>query len=127
MAEESENKMTDNDNEDIDKQIEMATLLPDRWYVIFQNNKHDDNVTMSAYDTTSGPQEDGYYDSGTVIQNGIIELLENDFERIVEAGMARLSFKQLEEEIISEVNEELGISIDERGDNIIKVDFGAKQ
>ena len=122
--------MADNDNTDLDesleRQLELATLLPERWYIIF-SNKDDDTVTMNAYDTTTGPEDPEAYESGVVLQNGIIELLENDFERIVEAGMARLRFKEIQKDIVAEVNEEMGLSIETPGDNIIKVDFGAKQ
>lgn len=116
----------DDDDFEYERAMEAATLLPDRWYIIF-SNKDGDTVTMNAYDTTNEPTDPDYHDSGTVIQNGIIELLENDFERIIEAGMARLAFKELQEQIVEEVNEEMGLGVESKSDNIIKVNFGAKQ
>ena len=42
---------------------------------------------MSAYDTTTEEDEE-FYEAGTVVTNGIMELLESDFDRVMEAGLA---------------------------------------
>jgi len=113
----------------IDRDFEIASLLKDRWYIILQKNG-DEGFRMSAYDTTDLPDDDDYVDSGFVAQQGIIELLENDFERIIEAGLARISFNEMQETILNDLEDE-GVEprelVTERTENVLKVDFGTKQ
>ena len=70
--------------------------------------------------------DDDYLEAGIVAQQGIMELLETDLDRVMEAGLARLSFNDLMEEI----EEQAGISenrvLNTEG-NVLKVDFGVKQ
>ena len=112
----------------IERDFEIASLLKDRWYIILQKNG-DEGFRMSAYDTTDLPDDDDYVDSGFVAQQGIIELLENDFERIIEAGLARISFNEMQETLLNELEEE-GVEprelVTERIENVLKVDFGTK-
>ena len=120
-------KMTD------ERDFEIASLLPDRWYIIL-NKVDDDNFRMSAYDTTNSPESDDedLMDAGYVTQQGIIELLESDFERVLQAGLARISFSEMKQSVLDEIGENnIEIELDEKvtklHDNVIKVDFGSKQ
>ena len=112
-----------------DRDFEIASLLKDRWYIILQKND-EEGFRMSAYDTTDLPDDDDYVDSGFVAQQGIIELLENDFERVVQAGLARISFNEMQDTILNDLEEE-GVEprelVTERTENVLKVDFGTKQ
>ena len=115
--------------DDIKQQMEVASLLPDRYYMILNSND-EDSFSMTAYDTT----QDKTFDieeipAGMVALNGLIELLENDFDRVWDAGMARLSFISVAQALKFEAEEEES-KIDkilERENNILKVDFGRKQ
>ena len=64
--------------DDLQRQMEQASLLPDRYYLIM-NYQDEDSFSMTAYDTT---KEDGIdmenVPAGMVILNGMIELMEND-------------------------------------------------
>jgi len=66
-----------------------------------------------------------------VVLSGMIELLENDFDRVWDAGMARLSFVSMAQAFSAEVDSEEAQSITDkvlaREDNIVKVDFGETQ
>ena len=71
-------------------------------------------------------------ETGEVILNGLMELVENDFERVGHAGLARINFHETQEfimESISESETEEEKSQIERvpDSNIIKVKFGREQ
>ena len=59
-------------------------------------------------------------------------MLENDFERLLQAGLARIHFNSMKEDILEELEDE-GIEIEPReritgrDENVVKVDFGTKQ
>ena len=69
-----------------DKQLEKASLLPDRWYIIL-NKLDDETFSISAYDTTV-EDDSQYFEAGTIVLNGIMELIDSDFDRVSAAGMA---------------------------------------
>jgi hypothetical protein len=115
-----------------DRDYEVGSLLADRWYIILKKTD-EESFRMSAYDTTAMPDdEDDYMDAGFVAQQGIVEMLENDFDRLIQAGLARISFMEMKETMIKELEEE-GVELDSidritgRDENIVKVDFGTKQ
>ena len=115
-----------------EKELEKVSLLKDRWYIIMQKID-DENFSMTAYDTTSrteGEDED-YIDAGLVAQQGLIELLQNDLDRVMQAGLARITFEEVAESIIEEIESEIDNVTKfpeiKRQDNVIKVDFGTKQ
>ena len=86
--------------DDVDRQLEVASLLSGRYYLILNNNDLD-SFSMSAYDTNVRDKSNEI-PAGMIILSGLIELMENNFETIWDAGVARTG-------------------------NIIKVDFGKKQ
>mgnify|MGYP003114777575 FL=1 len=104
-------------------EFEKATLMPNRWYIILRKID-EESFHVSAYDTTTEDDEE-FYEAGTVVTNGIMELLESDFDRVMQAGLARLAFLN--------VKEKMGEDVDaptvehEDGTNIIKIDFGKTQ
>ena len=112
----------------IDMEIEKASLLPDRWYIIMRSDD-EGNFFMSAYDTNEETEYNEYLETGEVVLNGLMELVENDFERVGAAGMARIAFHATKEEIVESVEEEdSDIEVSRLpNSNIVKVDFGKKQ
>ena len=87
---------------------------------------------MTAYDTTDeGTVTEEDVPAGMVILNGMIELLENDFEKVWDAGMIRLSFISTMQAIKLESTDDNVVDvvdrIAEKNSNIVKVDFGKKQ
>ena len=114
-----------------ERDYEIASLLSERWYIIL-SKVDDDNFRMTAYDTTKPTDDDDSVDAGFVAQQGIIELLENDFERLLQAGLARIRFNNIKEEILEELEDkdielEPSERITGRDKNVVKVDFGIKQ
>ena len=112
----------------IDMEIEKASLLPDRWYIIMRSDD-EGNFFMSAYDTNEESEYNEYLETGEVVLNGLMELVENDFERVGAAGMARIAFHATKEEIIESVDDDDFENKVSRlpNSNIVKVDFGKKQ
>ena len=117
-----------------EREFEKASLLPERWYIIL-SRVNDETFNMTAYDTTTiiedDVEDDDFMDAGFVAQQGLMELLQNDFDRVMKAGMARIAFYDVADSIIDEIKEEID-SIDEpkvlsREENVVKVDFGKKQ
>jgi len=116
-----------------EREFEKASLLPERWYIIL-SRVNDETFNMTAYDTTTileEEEDDDYMDAGFVAQQGLMELLQNDFDRVMKAGMARIAFYDVAESIMEDIKEEIDsmdepkvLSIEE---NVVKVDFGKKQ
>ena len=103
---------------DLQHELEKASLLPDRWYLIMK--EVEDGFTITAYDTM---KSEDLQEMGSVILSGVIELLHNDFDMVFEAGMESVKRQQQEVSLQTE-NGELVLVRDE---NVVKVDFGKKQ
>ena len=117
--------------DDLEMQMEKASLLQDKFYLILSNSD-EDSFGMTAYDTTNEDEfSDGEIPAGMVVLSGMIELLENDFDRVWDAGMARLSFVSMAQAFSAEVDSEEAQSITDKvlahEDNIVKVNFGETQ
>ena len=115
--------------DDLQKKMEAASLLPNRYYLIM-NHEDEDSFAMTAYDTTEGDVVDmENVPAGMVALNGLIELLENDFERVWDAGVSRISFAALANSFKFDSDEanEVVDKVIKREDNIVKVNFGEKQ
>ena len=103
--------MNDND-EDFEAVVEKASLLPSRYYVVIRDAEEE--------------EDDEYIPAGAVVLAGIMELMENDFDRIMNAGMARLTFQATKQSMIEEADE--GATVEHLPDsNIVKVNFGKLQ
>jgi hypothetical protein len=115
-------------SDDIKKKVEAASLLPDRYYLIM-NYEDEDSFSMTAYDTTKGDVDMENVPAGMVMLSGMIEMMENDFERVWDAGIARLSFIAMAESFKPESKngEDVVDKIVAREDNIVKVNFGETQ
>tara|TARA_R100000664_G_C2710004_1_gene107167 strand:+ start:176 stop:469 length:294 start_codon:yes stop_codon:yes gene_type:complete len=95
---------------DKEKEIEKLTLLKDRYYIILQK-MDDDTFTITAYDTTNSYKEGEFPCAAAIAQEGLLEIMDIDLGSILKMGMLRIKNK----EYIS------------KEDNVIRVDFGAKQ
>ena len=115
-------------SDDIKKKVEAASLLPDRYYLIM-NYEDEDSFSMTAYDTTKNDFNIENVPAGMVMLSGMIELMENDFDRVWDAGIARLSFIAMAESFKPESKngKEAIDKIVAREDNIVKVNFGETQ
>jgi hypothetical protein len=86
------------------------------------------NFYLTAYDTTDEDGDDEYIETGEVVLNGLMELVENDFERVGAAGMARIAYHSAQEAIIETVNSDDENSVEHvPNTNIVKVNFGKTQ
>ena len=115
--------------DDIQKKVEAASLLPNRYYLIMNYEDEEDSFSMTAYDTTKGEVNMENVPAGMVMLSGMIELMENDFDRVWDAGIARLSFIAMAESFKpeSKEGEDAVNKIITREDNIVKVNFGETQ
>ncbi len=111
---------------ELQRSLEVASLLPDRYYMIIRQDG-EDSFSMSAYDTTKETEDDEYIPAGSIILAGLVELLETDFERVMSAGLARISFQDLASELVEDSDEEEKRKGEGMGDNILKVDCGREQ
>jgi len=111
-----------------EREFEKASLLPERWYIIL-SRVNDETFNLTAYDTTTALEEedDDYMDAGFVAQQGLMELLQNDFDRVMKAGMARIAFYDVAESIMEEIDGVDESRILSKEANVVKVDFGKKQ
>jgi hypothetical protein len=114
------------DDKDMQGMLEKASLLPERWYLVFRQGDDDDHVMMTAYDTTIDDEDDEYIPAGAVILSGLVELMETDFERVMSAGLARLQFEATQEAMIEETGNKPDVKHDPET-NIVKVSFGKTQ
>ncbi len=103
---------------DLQHELEKASLLPDRWYLIMK--EAEDGFTIAAYDTMNG---EDLQEMGSVILSGVIELLHNDFDTVFEAGME--SVKRQQQEVSLQTDD--GELVLVRDENVVRVDFGKKQ
>jgi len=100
------------------KTIERFTLLPNRYYIILEK-VDEEQFTLSAYDTTQLDKGKPVPCAASVAQEGLLEMLDTQFDRVIALGSARMALrKQLDRKVDSE---------DSLDDNIIKIDFGKEQ
>jgi hypothetical protein len=96
------------------KTVERFTLLPNRYYIILEK-VDEEQFTLSAYDTTKVDNPDAIPCAAQVVQEGLLESLDRNFDNVVGLGVARM---------------ELSKGLEHQGtpnDNVIKIDFGDKQ
>ena len=114
------------DDTEMQTTLERASLLPERWYLVLKQGDDDEHVTMTAYDTTEEDEDDEYISAGSVILSGLVELMESDFDRVMQAGLARLSFEATKASMLED--EENNVDIQHDPDtNIVKINFGKTQ
>ena len=101
------------------KTIERFTLLPNRYYIILEK-VDEEQFTLSAYDTTKVDNPDAVPCAAAVTQEGLLEMLDTNFDHVVGLGVARIEMRKgLERDI--EIKGKIV------KDNVVKVDFGDKQ
>ena len=112
------------DDAEIQKQVEMMSLLPDRYYIILKP-LDEENFTLTAYDTTDKTYEDDAdYNPAMIIQEGIMDIVRDDLEEVYDKGAASIQFQITAESMIEEVEDDLK---NQFCDNVVKVNFGKKQ
>ena len=95
-----------NDDE-IQRQVEIMSLLPDRYYIILKP-LDGENFTLTAYDTTDKTYEDDSdYNPAMVIQEGVMETIRENLDDVYDRGAASIKFKIAAENMIEEVEEDL--------------------
>ena len=104
--------------------IEKHTLLPDRYYIIL-TKVNEEEFTMTAYDTTGVVDHENPC-SAAVAQEGMLELLDMDFKRILRAGISRIEYRKAldrDDRFSKDVKDQAMQKLD----NVVKVNFGKKQ
>lgn len=117
--------MTDKET-DFEGTLEAASLLPDRYYIVVRDSEEEGTLKMTAYDTTQEEEDDEYIPAGAILLAGVMELMENDFERVMNAGMARLAFQATQKRMVEDDDDEAAVE-HLPNSNIVKVDFGKLQ
>ena len=115
------------DTEEMEKKLELVSLLPDRYYIILRQTSNEE-FTLSAYDTTGKKYEkDEDYNPAMVIHEGAIDLIRNHTDDVHDNGLATIQFRITGEEIIEEedIKDENVVQLVQ--DNVVRVDFGKKQ
>ena len=115
------------DDEELLKNVEMMSLLPDCYYIILRSTAENE-FTLSAYDTTDKTYEnDEDFDSAMVIQEGVLDMVRMHTEELFDRGVASIEFRLAAEEMIEEAGvEDPRITKTVKG-NVVRVDFGRKQ
>lgn len=103
---------------ELNQELEKNSLLPDRYYIIL-NEVDDETVSMAVYDTTDQNHDTNEISAAQVLTLGLLEIMESDFEKVMEAGMFRLSMLDFDSKTAKITDRSLG-------DNVVKVDFGKK-
>ena len=117
--------MTDKET-DFEGTLEAASLLPDRYYIVVRDSEEEGTLKMTAYDTTQEEEDDEYIPAGAILLAGVMELMENDFERVMNAGMARLAFQATQKRMVEDDDDEAAVE-HLPNSNIVKVNFGKLQ
>ena len=115
------------DEDELNKQMEIISLLPDRYYLILKPNG-ENNFTMTAYDTTGNAYEsDDDYNSAMVMHEGIIDYVRNSTDDAFDRGISAINFRDVGNELLdeNELEDEKVVSFIK--DNVIRVNFGKKQ
>ena len=115
------------DDEELQRNVEMMSLLPDRYYIILRSTAENE-FTLSAYDTTDKTYEnDEDFDSAMVIQEGVLDMVRMHTEELFDRGVASIEFRLAAEEMIEEAGiEDPRITKTVEG-NVVRVNFGTEQ
>ena len=115
------------DDEELQKNVEMMSLLPDRYYIILRSTAENE-FTLSAYDTTDKTYEnDEDFDSAMVVQEGVLDMVRMHTEELFDRGVASIEFRLAAEEMIEEAEiEDPRITKTVEG-NVVRVNFGTEQ
>jgi hypothetical protein len=115
------------DISEIEKSMEVMSLLPDRYYIILRPTE-DNEFTLSAYDTTGNKYEnDEDYNPAMVMHEGSVDLIRNHTDDVYDNGLVTIQFRITGEEIIEDEDIDDDNIIQLVQDNVVRVDFGKKQ
>jgi|DEB0MinimDraft_10_1074344.scaffolds.fasta_scaffold02953_5 hypothetical protein len=104
-------------------EMERATLLPDRYYMVVRPTG-EETFAVTLYDTTEGKlDEEGYPHPAEIVMQGLLAMLNTDVENVFAYGAAAVEFDKFKRT----ATEEAGLSFEAGDDNIIRVNFGPKQ
>ena len=115
------------DDEELQKNVEMMSLLPDRYYVILRSTGKDE-FTLSAYDTTNKTyDDDDDFNSAMIVQEGVLDMVREHTDDLFDRGVAAIQFRLIAEEMIEETEiEDPRITKTVEG-NVVRVNFGTEQ
>jgi len=115
------------DDEELQKNVEMMSLLPDRYYVILRSTGKDE-FTLSAYDTTNKTyDDDDDFNSAMIVQEGVLDMVREHTDDLFDRGVAAIQFRLVAEEMIEEAEvEDPRITKTVEG-NVVRVNFGTEQ
>lgn len=115
------------DDDDIQTNVEVLSLLPDRYYIILKATG-DNEFTLSAYDTTSNTYEqEEDFTSAMVIQEGVLDMIRFHTDDVYDRGVASIQFKLVGKEMLEEAEvDDPKLNKVVEG-NVVKVDFGKVQ
>jgi len=111
---------------DFESQLELASLLPNRHYIVLKP-VDDENFTMSAYDTTGMDEDEEFFPPAFVVQHGLIAILREQTDYVIEKGMEELAHQHIAEAIEEYADEDSNVKkVAQRvkEGNVVKVDFG---
>jgi hypothetical protein len=116
-----------NDNDEFNKAMEAASLLPDRYYIILRPTGNGE-FTLSAYDTTGNTYDDDEdFNPAMLIQEGAIDMIRLHTDELYDQGVASVKFRLAGQEMLDEAEVEDPKLIKSVEDNVIRVDFGTEQ
>ena len=115
------------DEIDFQKNAEVMSLLPDRYYIILRSTGENE-FTLSAYDTTGKTyEEEEDFDSAMIIQEGALDMIRMHTDDVYDRGVSAIQFRLVGEEMLDDAEiEDPKIRKTVEG-NVVRVDFGAKQ
>jgi hypothetical protein len=115
------------DDEEMHKNAEVMSLLPDRYYIILRSTG-DNEFTLSAYDTTDNTyEEDEDFTSAMVVQEGVLDLIRFHTDDVYDRGVASIQFKLVGQQMMEEAEIDDPKLTKQVEGNVIKVDFGKMQ
>lgn len=115
------------DDDDIQTNVEVLSLLPDRYYIILKATG-DNEFTLSAYDTTSNTYEqEEDFTSAMVIQEGVLDMIRFHTDDVYDRGVASIQFKLVGKEMLEEAEADDPKLNKVVEGNVVKVDFGKVQ
>ena len=89
------------DNDEFNKAMEAASLLPDRYYIILRPTGNGE-FTLSAYDTTGNTYDDDEdFNPAMLIQEGAIDMIRLHTDELYDQGVASVKFRLAGQETVS--------------------------
>ena len=114
-----------NDTEEMEKKLELVSLLPDRYYIILRQTSNEE-FTLSAYDTTGRKYEDeDDFNPAMIVHEGALDLIRQNTDDVYDNGVATIQFRLAGEDMLEDI-EDPKLKKHVEG-NVVRIDFGKKQ